>query len=174
MIFRYEIFSQDPENIRRLAESTGFFYPYEVDIAVELAEDRLSHGAESGYHFIMAEQDDRLAGYACFGPIPCTVASYDLYWIAVDPDFQGKGLGRDLMNQAEQRIAAAGGTRVYVDTSERPQYDPTRAFYEKCGYRLEAVLKDFYASGDGKAIYCKPLSFFTQNASDDFSQLRHI
>jgi GNAT superfamily N-acetyltransferase len=174
MIFRYEVTNQDPEKIRRLTEATGFFYPYEVDIAVELAEDRLSHGAESGYHFIMAEQDDRLAGYACFGPIPCTLDSYDLYWIAVYPDIQGRGLGRELISEAEKHIEKAGGRRIYVDTSERPQYDSTRAFYEKCGYRLEAVLKDFYAPGDGKAIYCKSLSFFSKNASDGFSQLHHI
>jgi hypothetical protein len=42
-----------------------------------------------------------------------------------------------------------------VDTSQRVQYASTRAFYERCGYRLETVLKDFYAAGDGKAIYCK-------------------
>ena len=157
MIFRYEVAPQDPDKIRRLAESTGFFYPYEVDIAVELVEDRIAHGSESCYHFIMADHESRLVGYACYGPIACTVSSYDLYWIAVHPDFQGHGLGRELMTEAEKRIAEAGGRRIYVDTSERPQYDPTRAFYEKCGYRLEAGLKDFYAPGDGKAIYCKSL-----------------
>jgi GNAT superfamily N-acetyltransferase len=156
-LFRYEVNPQDPSKIRQLAQATGFFYPFEVDIAVELVEDRLSHGAESGYHFILAEHKGRLIGYACFGPIPCTVASYDLYWIAVHPDFQGKGLGLHLMKETEKRIAASGGRRVYVETSERPQYDPTRAFYEKCGYKLEAVLKDFYAPGDGKAVYCKSL-----------------
>ena len=156
-MLRYEVEPQDAEKVRRLAEATGFFYPYEIDIAVELVEDRLSHGLESEYHFIMAEQDGRLVGYACYGPIPCTAASYDLYWIAVHPDFQGQGLGRELLAEAEKLIANAGGKRIYVDTSERAQYDPTRAFYEKCDYRLEAVLKDFYAPGDGKAIYCKPM-----------------
>jgi ribosomal protein S18 acetylase RimI-like enzyme len=153
--FRYKVEPEDPEKIRHLTKATGFFYPYEVDIAVELAEDRLAHGEQSGYHFVMAKQDGRLIGYACYGPIACTVSSYDLYWIAVHPDFQGKGLGRDLLVESEKRIAAAGGRRIYVDTSERPQYNPTRAFYETNGYRLEAVLKDFYAPGDGKAVYCK-------------------
>ena len=59
--------------------------------------------------------------------------------------------------EAERRIKAAGGSRIYVDNSQRVQYASTRAFYESCGYRLETVLKDFYTVGDGKAIYCKSL-----------------
>jgi hypothetical protein len=44
---------------------------------------------------------------------------------------------------------------VYIETSSRPPYAPTRAFYERCGYELEVVLKEFYGPGDGKAIYVK-------------------
>jgi hypothetical protein len=30
-------------------------------------------------------------------------------------------------------------------------------FYERCGYTLQAVIDDFYAPGDSKAIYGKVL-----------------
>lgn len=43
---------QDVENVRNIIESTGFFYPYEVKIALELIEERLTKGTESGYEFI--------------------------------------------------------------------------------------------------------------------------
>ena len=148
---------EDGRRVRRLVEITGFFHPEEVDVAEELVMERLEKGEASGYHFIMAEQYGRLAGYACFGPIPCTSSSYDLYWIAVHPDFQGRGLGRRLLQECERRIKVSGGTRIYVDTSQRVQYASTRSFYESCGYSLETILKDFYAEGDGKAIYCKAL-----------------
>ena len=157
VVFRDSIAPGDGERVRRLVEITGFFHPEEVAVAEELVMERLEKGDASGYHFIMADHYGRLGGYACFGPIPCTAASYDLYWIAVHPDFQGRGLGRRLLVEAERRIKAAGGSRIYVDTSQRVQYASTRAFYESCGYRLETVLKDFYAVGDGKAIYCKSL-----------------
>jgi hypothetical protein len=45
-----------------------------------------------------------------------------------------------------------------VDTSQRIQYASTRAFYEACGYYLEAVLEEFYGPGEGKAIYRKTLA----------------
>ena len=157
VVFRCELQPQDPERIRRLAEITGFFTAAEVEVAVELVNERLAKGAPSGYHFVMAEHYGRLAGYACYGPIACTASGYDIYWIAVHPDYQGKGLGRRILKETERLIRESSGTRIYVETSQRVQYASTRAFYENSGYRLEAVLADFYAPGDGKVVYCKSL-----------------
>jgi acetoin utilization deacetylase AcuC-like enzyme/GNAT superfamily N-acetyltransferase len=157
VVFRREVEAADAGRVRRLVSQTGFFSPAEEDVAEELVHERLQKGEASGYHFILAEHFGRLAGYACFGPIACTTASFDLFWIAVHPDFQGRGLGRRLLIQAERSIREAGGRRIYVETSQRAQYDSTRAFYESTGYRLESVLPDFYAPGDGKAVYCKVL-----------------
>ena len=154
---RYEPSVADPRRIRQLVAATGFFNDEEVGVAAELADEYLAKGPASGYAFILAEQDDRLVGYSCYGPIACTDHAFDLYWVAVQPDFQNRGLGRRLIQETEQRIRDAGGDRVYVDTSERAQYARTRAFYESCGYRQEAVLSDFYSPGDGKVVYCKRL-----------------
>jgi len=158
VVFRYELQPQDPERIRRLTEITGFFSTAEVEVAVELVNERLAKGVPSGYHFVLAEHYGRLAGYACYGPVACTASSYDLYWIAVHPDYQGKGLGRRILKETERLIRESSGSRVYVETSQRVQYASTRAFYENCGYRQETVLVDFYAPGDGKVVYCKALT----------------
>lgn len=154
---RYEVRQQDPERIGELVEITGFFKRTEIKVAIELVNERLSKGADSGYHFILAEQYGRLTGYSCYGLIPATTSSFDLYWIAVHPDLDRRRLGKMLIEKTEGLIKKAGGTRIYVDTSMRVQYAGTRAFYESCGYRLETVLDDFYAPGEAKAIYCKTL-----------------
>lgn len=154
---RHDVRQQDCENVRVLVERTGFFTRDEVEIAVELVEAHLSDGPASGYQFVFAELDAALAGYACYGPIPCTAASYDLYWIAVEPKFQRHGVGRMLMDVVESQVAAHGGERIYIDTSGRNQYAPTRAFYERSGFSTEARLKDFYAPGDDRVIYVKSL-----------------
>ncbi|MBI4579128.1 MAG: GNAT family N-acetyltransferase [Planctomycetes bacterium] len=133
------------------------FYDHEVDVAVELVDERFHRGPASGYSFIFAEMAGRVVGYACYGPIACTAFSYDLYWIAVHKDCQGRGFGRLLLREAERRIAAAGGRRIYVETSCRQQYLPTRAFYEHHGYVREATLADFYGPEDAKAVYVKPV-----------------
>jgi acetoin utilization deacetylase AcuC-like enzyme/GNAT superfamily N-acetyltransferase len=156
--WRFDLQPEDPQRIGRLVARTGFFHSQEIEVAVELAQERLTKGEASGYFFMLAEQYGRLVGYTCYGPIACTQNSFDLYWIAVHPDFQRKGLGRRLLRETEALIRKAGGGRIYVDTSQRDQYTSTRAFYESCGYRLESVLKDFYAPDDGKVIYSKVLT----------------
>lgn len=157
-LFREEVRPEDGQAVERLVRATGFFSEEEAKIAVELVEERLARGDASGYFFLFAEEGDRLLGYACFGPIPGSVHSFDLYWIAVDPSEQGRGTGRRLMAAAERIMAARGARLIYADTSSRLQYGPTRAFYLACGYREEAFLGDFYAPGDGKVIFAKPIS----------------
>src|SRR5688572_5857877 len=87
----------DVDAVREIVASTRFFSPAEVDVAVELIEDRLAKVDASDYQFIFADVDSRTIGYSCFGPIACTVGSYDLYWIAVHEEFRGGGLGRRLL-----------------------------------------------------------------------------
>ena len=152
---RRSLETADREPLETLIRATGFFNPEEVEVAMELVDDRLANGEESHYRFLVGELDGRVAGYACWGPIPGTAASADLYWIVVHPDFQGRGAGAALLRAAEEWMASAGRTRVYVETSTRPQYAPTRAFYLGCGYQLVSELADFYAPGDGKATFLK-------------------
>jgi ribosomal protein S18 acetylase RimI-like enzyme len=154
---RYDVAPGDCEAVRAMVHRTGFFNRDEVAIAAELVEARLTDGEASGYLFVFAEWEGALAGYACYGAIPCTSASYDLYWIAVVPNFQRHGIGRMLVEAVESQVAARGGKRIFIDTAGREQYQPTRAFYERSGFRCEARLKDFYAPGDDRVIYSKTL-----------------
>jgi GNAT superfamily N-acetyltransferase len=155
--YRSEVRPRDREAVRAILSSSGFFYPEEIAVAEELVEERLQRGLASGYHFEFAEAGGPPAGYTCYGPIACTRESYDLYWIGVHQEHRRAGLGRRLLARAEERIGALGGRRIYVETSSRAQYEPTRAFYLACGYRIEARLEGFYAPGDGKVIFLKVL-----------------
>ena len=96
-------------------------------------------------------------GYSCYGPVPLTLNSYDLYWIAVRRESQGRGIGKILLDRSEAAIGALGGRKVYIETSSRRKYRDTRRFYEHLGYRSEATLRAYYAPGDHKVIYVKSL-----------------
>lgn len=145
----------DVAAVGRLAAAVGVFSRTEQAVAVELIEARLEEGRGSGYHFLFADVRGRPVGYCTWGPIPMTAASFDLYWIVVDPEYRGAGLGRALLAEAERDVARRGGTAVYIETSSRAEYARTRRFYLRAGYARAARLPDFYAPGDDKVIYRK-------------------
>jgi GNAT superfamily N-acetyltransferase len=157
MILRRGLKAADREPLERLIRDTAFFNTDEIEVALELIDDGLAKGDASHYRFMVADVDGAVAGYSCWGPIPGTAASADLYWIVVDPKHQGRRIGAALLGASEEWMAATGRARVYVETSTRAQYEPTRRFYLACGYGLAAELTDFYAPGDGKAIFLKIL-----------------
>jgi ribosomal protein S18 acetylase RimI-like enzyme len=157
LTLRSEPLSSDRGAVRAIVAGSGFFTESEVDIAVELVEERLAKGAASGYEFHFVESGGAVVGYACYGEIPCTTGSYDLYWVAVDSTQQRRGIGKLLVELVEEQLRGRGGRKVYIETSSKPLYDPTRAFYVGCGYREVATFPDFYAPGDGKVVYEKTL-----------------
>jgi ribosomal protein S18 acetylase RimI-like enzyme len=148
--------ARDVPALRRLVASTGgVFHRGERAIALELLEERLARGAKSGYWFEFAERQGELLGYAAWGPVPLTRRSFDLYWIVVTPVAQGQGVGRSLLELVERAIGARGGGNLYIETSSKSEYARTRRFYREAGYRRVAKLRDFYAPGDHKLLFCK-------------------
>jgi D-alanine-D-alanine ligase len=160
--------------------ATGVFREDEVAIAVELFDETFGDGASaaehemnadrreitttdhendsavsSDYRFLGAFRDDLMVGYACYGWTPGTVATWDLYWIAVDPAMHGAGVGTALMGEVEHRLHAERARLVVVETSSRSDYAPTRRFYERLGYDEVARVRDFYAPGDDRIILVK-------------------
>lgn len=152
---RTQIAPSDERAVREIVYSTGFFRNDEIDVAVELVSERLDKGSDSGYEFIFAEINGKSVGYACYGLIPCTLVSFDLYWIATHNDFRGQGIGKLLLQEVEQAVQKSGGKGIYAETSSIPKYEPTRQFYLKNGYLEKVRFEDFYAVGDDKLVYVK-------------------
>ena len=142
--------------LERLVAATGLFRPEEVATAVELLDAALD--GDDDYRFVGAFAAEALAGYACWGPTPGTVGTWDLYWIVVDKARQGAGIGSQLLAHVEQTLTADGCRMIIVETSSRADYAPTRGFYERRGYTRAAVLPGYYAPGDDLVIYRKDLT----------------
>ena len=155
--FRTEVKPGDVEVVRDIIVSTGFFYDFEVPVAVELVQDRLDLGNQSDYHFIFAEEDGKTVSYSCFGPIAATEGSFDLYWIATHNDYRGKGIGNQLIGETHRVVREMGGRIIIAETSTLEKYTPTRHFYDRIGYTLEAKIDDFYKEGDGNVFFVKRL-----------------
>lgn len=161
LVWREAVRSEDIEGVRMLVAGTAMFSAEEIDIAAELVMERIEKGRASGYEFLLVDEGGKLAGYACYGPIPGSDTSYDLYWIAVHADRQGRGLGREILARAEEAMRRRGARQIHVDTSSSDRYAPTRGFYLRTGYTVAAEFADFYRPGDGKVIFVKKLEAAT-------------
>ncbi len=155
VFFREEPVPADRARLREMLSSTGAFYRREIDVAIELLDDRLEKGGKSEYIFLFCEVSGKVAGYACYGPITMTKGRFDLYWIAVDARMQGRGVGSALLLEAEKKMAELGCRHIYAETASKKKYAPTREFYRKNGFCFVALVPEYYAPGDDKLIFMK-------------------
>lgn len=146
----------DGPQIVAITAKAGVFTEEEVDTVRELWGDS-RQGEESGYVFLVAREGEAVLGYTCFGPRSLTEGTFDLYWLAVDPSAQGRGIARALIERAEQEVRQRGGRLLILETSGTPAYEPARRLYSSCSYRIEAVIRDFYHPGDDLYLYSKHL-----------------
>lgn len=152
------ISAYDRNSIEDILRSTGFFYDFEVEIALGLADDTIKYGKEAtGYHWMKLYEEDKLVAFANYVRNSFSVHSWDLYWLAVHQNSRHRKLGSVLIKEVENDVRMSGGKILWLDTSGRPLYASTEDFYRKNGYSLQASLKDFYAPGDPKQIYSKVL-----------------
>jgi ribosomal protein S18 acetylase RimI-like enzyme len=150
----------DRSRIHEIVTAAGNFSDQEIATAMELVDEAIQRGEESGYAIVVAEISETsptVAGYACYGPTPLTEGVFDLYWIAVHPKAQGYGIGRKLIGFVEEDIRSRGGRMLLIETSSRQDYDSTIEFYRRTHYELAARIKNFYRIGDDKLIFSKEL-----------------
>lgn len=81
----------------------------------------------------VAEVDGQPRGYAAV-VFQDEGRTGEIDMLAVDPDFQGQGIGRALTDYAVERIREAGGTLAVVATGGDPGHAPARRTYEKAGF----------------------------------------
>ena len=152
--------SRDRARVAELLVSTAVFSTEEIDVALQLFDASVGGRGDTGaddahvpdYEFTGAFEGDRLIGYACSGPTPATEGTFDLYWLAVDAAAQGKGIGTTLVREVERELRDRGARMLLVETSSRPDYSNTRAFYARCGYTEAARIRDFYAPADDRIM----------------------
>jgi len=134
---------------------TDFFRQVEVIIAREVFEEAVSEKPGCTYQSYVATIDNKVVGWICFGQTPCTLGTFDIYWIAVERDHQRHHVGTEMLSFAEGQIASQKGRLSVVETSGSDKYKATQKFYIKNGYHQAASVADFYAPGDSKLIFTK-------------------
>jgi ribosomal protein S18 acetylase RimI-like enzyme len=145
--------------IAGLIVSVDHFNQAEAECALDLIDIYLNDPNQTDYRVTVAEgRDSRLHAYACWGPVPLTRGTFDLYWIATHPGSRGRGFGRALIAHIETQIAGNGGRLLVAETSAKKSYEGTVEFYRRLGFEEASHIKDFYDAGDDRLIFIKRLS----------------
>jgi len=132
------------------------FTSEEIDVAMELIDIVLEDQNQKDYKIhCMVDDQDQPIGYICYGPTPMTQGTFDLYWIVVDPHFQGRGIGSKLFGFLEDVVRGKGGRMILADTSTIPQYEKTQKFYLRNGFEEVARVTDYYYPGNDRITFCK-------------------
>lgn len=148
----------DAPQIEKMLARIKEFHPDDQTLAMELIRIAMDQPDQRDYEFLVAvDEQNRTIGYACFGPTPITDGTFDLYWIAVDPDYAGQGVGTRLLQAVEQNLVERNARLVVIETSSDPIYDLTRKFYVKNGYQLAESIKDFFRDGEDRVTYTRRL-----------------
>jgi len=132
--------------------------PEEIEVAMELIDIVLKEPHQKDYAInCMANDEDRAVGYICYGPVPMTQGTFDLYWIVVDPQFQRQGVGSRLLRFLEGVVKERKGRMILIDTSSTPEYESTHKFYLRHGFQEVARVPDYYHLGNDRITFCKRL-----------------
>jgi ribosomal protein S18 acetylase RimI-like enzyme len=106
-------------------------HPEVIDVPVEL----LQKGSVR-----VAEEDGRRLGFSAV--IPLTDDAAELDGLFVEPDLMRGGIGRALVDDALDRLRAAGVTRLEVTANRR-----ALGFYEKLGFVVIGPIETQFSPG---------------------------
>jgi GNAT superfamily N-acetyltransferase len=148
---------RDTPPLLDVARGTGVFRDLEIDALREVLDDYHDGNRDDGHVSVTYEHEGRVAGLAYYAPAVMTDRAWYLYWIIVDAPLHGRGIGGALLRHAEDELKGLGARLFLIETSTLPMYDPTRRFYLKHGYDLSATIPDYFADGDGLAVFTRRL-----------------
>ncbi len=106
------------------------FYPDWRVVQKEAVESVCS---SNDYETWVALDGETVAGFVAL-KLDAESKMGEIYMIAVDPDFQRRGVAATLTQHALDRMKQSGMTEAMVETGADPGHAPARATYEKMGF----------------------------------------
>lgn len=121
--FVYENFYPNGWEERQLADLTAVLEEEPKNVAVALDESR-----PVGWVCTRLHPEDRMS---------------EVYVLVVDPQYQGQGVARALMEHSFEKGRQAGMRMVLVETGDDPGHEPSRKTYEAAGFQRWPVARYF-------------------------------
>lgn len=120
----------DADDVAALLQALG--YPCETEDAMERIASILHNDRQA---LVLARNDGAVCGlialdfmyYLPLGTTTCRITA-----MVVTPEAQGRGVGRQLLREAERRARTGGAARLEITSGS--QRSEAHAFYKACGY----------------------------------------
>ena len=149
-----EVRKQDVEALKQVLDSSELFPSNLLD---DMISDYFNNPSSQDIWFTKIDSNTPVSIAYC-APEKFTEGTYNLFAIGVRKDYQGKGIGREMMNYIEDLLKKQGHRILIVETSGKSEFELTRDFYHKCNYTKEATIREFWNKGDDKVVFWKKLN----------------
>ncbi len=142
----------DAKIIEGILKKIPLFKKEDIKVAMELVNITASNPLQTDYNVFVYEHNGTVLGYHCTGKRPLTDAVYDLYWIVTDPDHGKQGIGKVLLEHAEDFVLQSNGRWMLIETSSKESYSATRKFYMRNNFSIISEINDFYSQGESLLV----------------------
>lgn len=148
-----KIKKEDIPQLKKVLDSSELFPSFLLD---DMIDEYFTNESSSDIWFTTLHEGKPISiGYCA--PERLTEGTYNLYAIAVHKSYQGRGIGKEMMNYIEELLKENGNRILIVETSGKTKFELTRKFYDTCNYIKQAVIPEFYDTGDDKVVFWKKL-----------------
>lgn len=97
--------------------------------------------------FLLAFDKEKIVGYLIGGHHFGGIAT--IMWIAVDEDYQGKGIGKKLLNNFISLLKKEGAHKINLTVTNKRNI----GFYEKFGFKIQCFSEKDYFGLDSYLMY---------------------
>jgi len=146
---------EDKDKILQLIES----HPCKWDkgIAKRYYDDYFSDNSVflKGDKVYVLVSDRRIIGVIGYSLDRYETKNYWLDWYYIDKKYEGQGYGRKLLHHVTRELKRKGVKRLFVDTSSDRFYSNALRMYLGNGFKIEAIIRDYYGKGEDQIILSK-------------------
>ncbi|WEK19430.1 MAG: GNAT family N-acetyltransferase [Candidatus Pedobacter colombiensis] len=136
---------EDIESIQQLADKTwpaAYGHIISTEQIKYMLEKMYNRGEllsqlQKGYTFLIAEENDKDLGFACFSIHDSANHIYKLHKLYVLPDAHGKGIGKLLINEVVNMVRKAGGKSLELNVNRD---NKATQFYIRAGFTVKETM----------------------------------
>ena len=129
---------------------------YEIEVLTNPSPwsiDNFKSSFEVGHHGLVCKEDNKMLGFLIFSPIK---PEAHLLSIAVIKTQQSKGMGSLLLKSMISQCKAMGINQVFLEV--RISNKKAIAFYQKYGFKKDAIRENYYSGDAPEAALLMSLS----------------